>query len=62
MMKERYYSVREAAELLGISKQTIVRYESKKLFPGPRRNALNGWREYTEEDIKKLKALMGRER
>lgn len=60
MKKEKYYTVTETAELLGISKQTLVRYENKKLFPNPRRNALNGWREYTEDDIHKLKALMGR--
>lgn len=62
MKKERYFSVTETAELLGISKQTLIRYENKKLFPDPKRNALNGWREYTEDDIKKLKAIMGRSR
>lgn len=62
MKGERYYSVKETALLLGISKQTLIRYENKKLFPAAKRNALNGWREYTEEDIKKLKAIMGRAR
>lgn len=61
-MKERYYSAETAAQLLGISKQTLIRYENKRLFPAARRNALNGWREYTEDDIKKLRALMGRTR
>lgn len=62
MKGERYYSVKETALLLGISKQTLIRYENKRLFPAAKRNALNGWREYTEEDIKKLKAIMGRAR
>lgn len=61
-MKEKYYSVTETAQVLGISKQTLIRYENKKLFPAARRNALNGWREYTEDDIKKLRAIMGRAR
>ncbi len=61
-MKEKYYSVTQTAQLLGISKQTLVRYENKKLFPAARRNALNSWREYTEEDIKRLRAIMGRTR
>lgn len=61
-MKEKYYSVTQTAHLLGISKQTLVRYENKNLFPAARRNALNGWREYTEDDIKKLRAIMGRAR
>lgn len=62
MKKERYYSTEQAAQFLGISKQTLIRYENKKVFPKPRRNALNGWREYTEEEIRKLKAIMGRAR
>ena len=61
-MKEKYYSVTETAEFLGISKQTLIRYENKRLFPAARRNALNGWREYREDDIKKLRAIMGRAR
>jgi len=61
-MKERYYSVTETAHFLGISKQTLIRYENKNLFPAARRNALNGWREYTEDDIKRLRAIMGRAR
>lgn len=61
-MKEKYYSVIQTAQLLGISKQTLIRYENKKLFPTARRNALNGWREYTEEDVKKLRSIMGRTR
>ena len=59
-MKEKYYSVTQTAQLLGISKQTLIRYENK--FPAARRNALNGWREYTEDDIKKLRVIMGRTR
>jgi len=61
-MKERYYSVIQTAQFLVISKQTLIRYENKKLFPAARRNALNGWREYTEEDVKKLRSIMGRTR
>lgn len=62
MNKPRYYSATEAAQFLGISKQTLIRYEKKKLFPKPNRNALNGWREYTENEIKELKSIMGRDR
>ena len=61
-MKEKYYSAETAAQLLGISKQTLIRYENKRLFPAARRNTLNGWREYTEDDIKKLRTIMGRTR
>jgi len=61
-MKERYLSVTQTAQLLGISKQTLIRYENRKLFPAARRNALNGWREYTEDDVKNLRSIMGRTR
>ncbi|MBU1853045.1 MAG: MerR family transcriptional regulator [Candidatus Omnitrophica bacterium] len=60
MNTERYYSATEVAQFLGISKQTLIRYENKKVFPKSRRNAVNGWREYTEEEIHRLKAIMGR--
>ncbi|MFH1854628.1 MAG: MerR family transcriptional regulator [Candidatus Omnitrophota bacterium] len=62
MKKVKYYSAEQTAQFLGISKQTLIRYENKKVFPKPGRNALNGWREYTEDEIKRLKAIMGRTR
>jgi len=62
MKKEMYYSATQTAQLLGISKQTLIRYENKKVFPKPKRNVLNGWREYTEKEIKRLKIIMGRAR
>ena len=60
MNSEKYFHTEETAEILGISKQTLFRYEKKGVFPSARRNAVNGWREYTEEDIEKLKKIMGR--
>ncbi|MBU3911246.1 MAG: MerR family transcriptional regulator [Candidatus Omnitrophica bacterium] len=62
MKNVKYYSAEQAAQFLGISKQTLIRYENKRVFPKPRRNALNGWREYTEDEIRKLKTIMGRAR
>jgi len=62
MKKERYYSAEQTAQFLGISKQTLIRYENKKVFPKARRNAVNGWREYTEDEIRRLKSIIGRAR
>jgi len=59
--KKTFYSGREVAELLGISKQTLLRYEKKGCFPRARRNPINKWREYTWGDIQKLKKILGRE-
>ena len=60
MIAEKYYRIKEVARILGISKQTIIRYETRGLFPSARRNALNGWREYTQKEIAQLKVIMGR--
>ncbi|HDN85924.1 MAG: hypothetical protein DRP68_07100 [Candidatus Omnitrophota bacterium] len=60
MVKNKYYSAKEAAELLGISKQTLLRYEKRGIFPKPKRNLVNGWREYTESDLNRLKKILGR--
>ncbi len=59
-MKGKLYNTKEAAQLLGISKQTLFRYEKKKIFPPPRRNPINNRREYTQQDILRLKKILGR--
>lgn len=59
-MKTKYYSVQEIAKELGISKQTIVRYEKRGIFPKSKRNKVNRWREYTQEDLVSLKKILGR--
>ena len=58
--KERMLRSGEVAEILGISKQTLIKYEKLGIFPKSRRNNLNGWREYTDEDVVKLKKIIGR--
>lgn len=59
MAKERFLTAKQVAERLGISKQTLLRYEKKGVFPKARRNLINRWRQYTEEDLKKLSAIVG---
>lgn len=54
------YNIQEVANLLGIYKGTIKNYEGKKVFPRPKRNPINGYREYAEEDIKMLKRILTR--
>lgn len=58
-MKE-YLGSQEAAKMLGISKQTLLRYEKSKIFPKARRNPVNNRREYTAEDIDRLKKVLQR--
>ena len=59
-MKNRYYNAQEIAKELGISKQTLVRYEKRGIFPKPRRNLVNRWREYTHKDLVKMRKILGR--
>ena len=59
-MENKYFSIEETARALGISKQTVIRYEKKGTFPKPGRNPINKWREYTKEDVRKLKKILGR--
>ncbi len=56
----KFFKINEAAAFLGISKQTLVRYEKRGVFPRSRRNAINKWREFTEEDIRKMQLILGR--
>ena len=60
MVEKKYFNINEVAGALGISKQTLVRYEKKNIFPKPKRNPLNKWREYTLKDIANLNKIMGR--
>ena len=59
-MSKSIYSAQEIADILGISKQTLLRYEKKRIFPRPRRNPINKHREYSPEDIARLKLILGR--
>jgi prepilin-type N-terminal cleavage/methylation domain-containing protein len=54
------YRINEVAQKLGISKQTLIRYEKKGIFPHSHRNRINHWREYTEEDVQKMARIIGR--
>jgi DNA-binding transcriptional MerR regulator len=57
MMNElkKKYNVQEVADLLGLYRGTVINYEKKGIFPEPKRNPINGYREYTEEDIEALR-------
>jgi len=58
--KQDFFNAQEVAKILGISKQTLIRYEKKGVFPCSRRNPVNQWREYTEVDLTQLKSILGR--
>lgn len=60
MRGKRIYNTEEVASSLKISKQTLLRYEKKGIIPKARRNPINKWREFTEEDIKQIKKILAR--
>lgn len=59
-MSKNYFTPQEVAKELGISKQTLLRYEKKGIFPKSNRNLVNKWREYTKVELIKLKKILGR--
>lgn len=54
----KYFTTQEIAERLGISKQTLVRYEKKGIFTPARRSQINNWRLYTEDDLKAMMEII----
>ena len=60
MRMRKIFTAEQIARKLGISKQTLIRYEKRGVFPKARRNSINRWREYTEADLKKLRQIIGR--
>ncbi|MGB2600963.1 MAG: MerR family transcriptional regulator [Candidatus Omnitrophota bacterium] len=52
------YTVQQVADSLGLYRGTVINYEKKGIFPDPRRNPINGYREYTEEDVNNLREII----
>jgi len=52
------YTVQEVADILGIYRGTVINYEKKGIFPPSRRNPINGYREYSEDDIHELRRIL----
>lgn len=57
-ISNRKYNIQEVANILGIYRGTIKNYEAKGIFPKPRRNPINKYREYTPQDIDILKRIL----
>ena len=61
-MHERVYNIQEVADILGLYKGTILNYEKKHIFPKAKRNPINRYREYSKEELEKLKSILKRGR
>ncbi|MFH1398031.1 MAG: MerR family transcriptional regulator [Candidatus Omnitrophota bacterium] len=58
MLEGKLFTAQQVAQELGISKQTLFRYEKKGILPKAKRNSINRWRLYTEQDILILKGII----
>ena len=52
------FTVQQVADILGLYRGTVMNYEKKGIFPPSHRNPINGYREYTEEDIDTLRRIL----
>jgi len=52
------YNVQEVADALGLYRGTVINYEKKGIFPPAKRNPINSYREYTEDDIANLRRIL----
>lgn len=59
-MKSRY-SLNDIIKMLGISRKTYYNWEKAGKIPKARRDPMSGYRIYTEEDVKRLKKITGRQ-
>ena len=57
LVKKRH-NIQEVANLLGIYKGTVKNYEEKGIFPKPRRNPINKYREYAPQDVDILRRIL----
>jgi DNA-binding transcriptional MerR regulator len=58
LIGKKYFKAQEVARMLGISKQTLFRYEKKGILPQANRNFINKWRQYSEEEVNQLRAII----
>lgn len=53
-------STQNLADMLGICKKTLYRWEAAKKIPPALRDPMNEYRYYTETDLKKIEKITGR--
>ena len=59
MVKMGWYTTKEVAGMLQISKMTLYRWEAAGKIPKAHRHPMNKYRVYTIEDIEKIKKQIG---
>jgi len=58
----KYYRTSEACDIAGISKATFFRWLREGILTDVGRKDRNGWRLFTQSDIKKISVIWGNKR
>ena len=53
---KRYYTTKEACQLIGISRSTLLRWISNRMIDDASYRDRRGWRVFTQADIERIKA------
>ncbi len=53
-----YYRTKEAADALRVSKQTLLRWITEEKIADAGRRDRNGWRLFSDSDIKRIRTWM----
>lgn len=61
-MKKQTYSAEQAAQLIGLSKATTLRFYEEKELIDPILRDKNGYRCYTNDDIEWIKVILSSEK
>lgn len=54
------YTAQEVADVLGIDKRTLFNWESAGKIPKAKRDPMNNYRYYTDNDINRLRGITNR--
>ena len=56
--KVEYFKSAEVAELIGVTKQTLLNWLRQGLITEPERNPATGYRLWTEKDIERIRRFL----
>ena len=54
------FSIGQAAKELGVSKETLRRWEAAGKVPKAKRDPMSNYRYWTQQDVERLKKMTGR--
>jgi excisionase family DNA binding protein len=57
---QKFYTTTEACKLAGTNRDTLLRWIREKKFDDVRHRDRNGWRLFTEQDMRRLKERVNR--